>query len=381
MRICLITWPLRDSQSAYIFLDDFLRILELCSNDVYLITQTTFSLKVKESFNCQYVNIPSFGKNNNLIFKILNDIFYQIRTCKNMLMNNKYDLVWIYGGSSLILPVIMAKIIRKKVYVNILGVESRRLKTSYSGIYSIILSNLAKIVEQLSWQLSDRVVVESYSIIKFSNLDRFKDKIIANGARFIDIKKFRIYEKYENRDNLIGYIGRFSREKGIINFIDAISLIKSSRKCEKKIRFMICGNGPLLNEIETSISLNSGQNDIEIYNWVPHDDLPILLNKLKLLVLPSTTEGLPTIVLESMACGTPVLATSVGGVPDIIVDGETGFLIEDNSPTSIAKGIDRALSSPNLDQVISNAKYTVEEKFGLDSAIYRYNEIFASAEI
>ena len=72
--------------------------------------------------------------------------------------------------------------------------------------------------------------------------------------------------------------------------------------------------------------------NVTLVGWISHDELPSYLNMLKLLVVPSYTEGLPNIVIEAMSCGTPVLATPVGGVPDLIEDGITGFILEDNFP-------------------------------------------------
>jgi glycosyltransferase involved in cell wall biosynthesis len=70
-----------------------------------------------------------------------------------------------------------------------------------------------------------------------------------------------------------------------------------------------------------------------------------------------------------MACGTPVLATPVGAVPDVIKDKETGFLLRDNSPESIAEGISKSLSYPLLRDTVRNARAVVERDFRYERAV------------
>ena len=104
-------------------------------------------------------------------------------------------------------------------------------------------------------------------------------------------------------------MGRLENEKGICNFIKAIKyLIKE----KKSLKVLIIGDGSLKNSLISYINTNHLQNHVELIDWVKHDDLPYYLNQLKLLVIPSYTEGLPNVMLESMACGTPILANSVG---------------------------------------------------------------------
>ena len=76
-----------------------------------------------------------------------------------------------------------------------------------------------------------------------------------------------------------------------------------------------------------------------------------------------------------MACGTPVLATSVGGVPDLIKDGETGFIMKDNTPECVAENVIRALNGLNLNEIAKNARALVEREFTYEAAVERYRKI------
>ena len=113
-------------------------------------------------------------------------------------------------------------------------------------------------------------------------------------------------------------------------------------------------------------------NKFTFVGWIPHDELPKYLNQLKLLVLPSYTEGLPNIMLEAMACGTPVLATPVGAIPEVIKDEETGFILKNNSPECIAENVMRALEHPNLGEIVNNARNLIERKYTYEAAVERY---------
>src|SRR5690606_19633261 len=112
--------------------------------------------------------------------------------------------------------------------------------------------------------------------------------------------------------------------------------------------------------------------------WIS-DDLQIFLNELKILVIPSYSEGFPTIILEAMACGTPVLTTSVGGIVDIITDSKTGFILEKNSPDCIARCVINILTKAKIEYIIKNAQTLIFEKYTYENALYRWEMILKSA--
>ena len=97
--------------------------------------------------------------------------------------------------------------------------------------------------------------------------------------------------------------------------------------------------------------------------------MPIYLNNIKLLVMPSVKEGLPNTLLEALACGTLVLATPVGGIPGLIRDGETGFIMENNTPECIAKNIMRALNHPDLEKIVENGRDLIKTKHSYEHSV------------
>ena len=167
-------------------------------------------------------------------------------------------------------------------------------------------------------------------------------------------------------------MGRFSEEKGIMNLLNSVNQIS---KTDPTLKFMIIGDGPLREKIFSFVKKKDLNETIEILDWINHEKLAFFLNQFKIIVLPSYTEGLPNIMLEAMACGTPVLATPVGAVPDMIKDGKTGFIMENNSPECISFNIKRAFKHPDLATIADNANNFVRKEFTFETAVKRYSKI------
>lgn len=86
-------------------------------------------------------------------------------------------------------------------------------------------------------------------------------------------------------------------------------------------------------------------------------------------------------MLEAMACGTSVLATPVGAIPDVIINGKTEFIMENNSPECIAANVVRALSSPDLDQIAKAGRRFVEENFSFEKTVENWKRILQDTSI
>ncbi|MGZ4891861.1 MAG: glycosyltransferase, partial [Halobacteriota archaeon] len=144
------------------------------------------------------------------------------------------------------------------------------------------------------------------------------------------------------------------------------------------VQFVLVGDGRLEGEIRQYIDTHALQHNVTLTGWAPHHELPRYFAAAKLQVLPSYNEGLPHVMLEAMACGTPVLATPVGAVAQVIKDKETGFLLYDNSPDGIARSIMDVLTYPELRRIAVNARTLVERDFRYKNVLKRWHDVICN---
>ncbi|MFC1865767.1 glycosyltransferase family 4 protein [Chloroflexota bacterium] len=375
LNLCVITFPLQN----YVPLVRLVRTLEPLANNITLITGNFPNVSVAD--NVTVINVKNDQKQQTMLLRIPKYVITQLKITYQLIKTyKKTDIVLFFvGGFGLVLPMVTAKLLRKKVILSMAGSGTRSAvgvyKNTLWGAGSVIFPRLIALLEKLNFRMSDRIVVYAPSSIYFYKLDKFRSKISIAHEHFLDFNTFRIERKLNKRNDLIGYLGRLSEEKGVINFVRAIPGVL---KINRTARFLIIGQGPLKFEIQKFIKEHKLENQVGIQDWIDSEEIPKYLNRLKLLILPSYTEGLPNIILEAMACGTPALTTPVGNVPDLIEDGETGFILESNKPESIVTGIQRALNHTKLDEIVEKARRFVEQNYTYEKAVAGYRSVLTS---
>lgn len=183
-------------------------------------------------------------------------------------------------------------------------------------------------------------------------------------------------------DPVILSVGRLIRWKG---FSFLIAAMPSVIERYPDARLVIAGDGPdrlLLGEQVRELGL---ERHVRFTGHLPRTDLDDLFRSATVFVLPSITlgtdtEGLGVVLLEAMAAGCPVVATNTGGIPDIITDGETGFLVPEQDPRALAGAIVRLLSDGKLrDTIGMNGLIRAAEKFSWKVVSARFSEVYSAA--
>jgi glycosyltransferase involved in cell wall biosynthesis len=185
----------------------------------------------------------------------------------------------------------------------------------------------------------ERVGIESQAISVISNgvdLQRFAAKIDSATAR----RELGI----EPEVPVLGVVGRISAQKGLDDFIRAAALIHAQ---QPETQFIIAGapESPKLLRALQGLTQELGLQDrLRFLGHVA--DMPQVYAALDLLVLPSRWEGFGLVLAEAMAAGKPVVATNVGGIPEVVADGETGLLVPPAAPGELAEAIIKLLTDP-----------------------------------
>jgi len=140
---------------------------------------------------------------------------------------------------------------------------------------------------------------------------------------------------------VVGFLGRLSPEKGPEVFLEAAALATSRLP---DVRFVLVGDGPLAAPLAAAVARRRLPHRVHLAGL--RHDVPALLNELDVLVSSSHSEAMPLAVMEAMSCGLAVVATRVGGVPDMIEDGVSGWLVEPGDAAALAARVVQVLETP-----------------------------------
>lgn len=170
-----------------------------------------------------------------------------------------------------------------------------------------------------------------------------KTLLIANG---VDTERFRPRaEGREGEDFVIGTVGRIQDVKNHKGLVEAFALLRAMLP-QRRLRLAIVGDGPLFDALQRQVR-DAGLEDAV---WLPgsRTDIPELMRSFDVFALPSIAEGTPVTILEAMATGLPVVASRVGGIPEVVDDGATGLLVPPSDAQALADALAAYATDPAL---------------------------------
>lgn len=227
----------------------------------------------------------------------------------------------------------------------------------------------------------DKVTAVSQNVAKthISKGTTRKDKIsvIYNGLelsddRPTDISSLRQNMHIGNDSFILLTIASLEIKKGHIFLLNTVEILKGKGY---NIMLIIVGEGRERNRLEEEI-INKRLNN-EVILTGEKNNISELLSMSNLFILPSIWEGLPNALLEAMAAGLPVIATRVGGVPEVITDNETGLLVESKDSGALAEAIERMIKDgPLRERLAQRAKACVKKNFDIKNTVIATEKLY-----
>ena len=199
---------------------------------------------------------------------------------------------------------------------------------------------------------------------------RARTVVIRNG---VDLDRPRRASAAAVRPATVLSVGRLRAPK------DFVTLVRAVASCEPgAVRLLIAGDGPDRPQVAGEIARLGLDGAVELLG--PSDDVDALLAAADIFVLSSDSEGMPMSVLEAMAAGLPVIASAVGGVPEVVRDGETGALVPPRDPAALGRAITRLAEDPALRQRFGAAgRSRAEREFALAGFQRAHVELYRAA--
>ncbi len=284
---------------------------------------------------------------------------------KRLFINTRADVVHTHDPRPLIYAAPAARLAGVKSIVHtqhgrVFGCSSRQLW---------MMRHAAKLVDSFACVSGDirQLAIEH-------GIAAEKTVIVHNGLgsdRFeaADLEDFADAE----RDALL-CVARLSPEKGVSTLIDAMAIAVGRLP---SLKLLVAGHGPCRQLLDSQIRSRGLSQHVRLLGQV--DNIPELFRNARVFVLPSNSEGISLTLLEAMLAKVPIIATNVGGTPEIITDRVTGLLVEPSKPDAMAKAIIELWEDRDLQvEMVDAASELVDTSFSIDQMLQSYQMLYHS---
>lgn len=293
------------------------------------------------------------------------DVLVVIRFIR-LLKKNKPMILHCFLFHANLLGRIVGKLVRVPVIISSIrsiniggGIREKALK--YTDVFSDATTTVSHVAAE--------------HIIRNGIVSEDKLRVIYNGidVSLIGNKRNDNNRRETNGPFLLITVGRLHESKGYPFLIQSASILKEKGY---KFKWLIAGDGELKPTLEQLVTDYNIEDSITLLGL--RDDVPQLLCSSDIFVLSSLWEGLPGVIIEAMAAGLPVVATNVGGTPELVEDGINGFLVPPANPTMMADAIEKLfkMSEEGRRKMGEMGREIVKEKFTVDKMVSNHEQLY-----
>ncbi len=244
-------------------------------------------------------------------------------------------------------------------------------------------NNLIILTEYLLSLVTDGIITVSEALRReitvMEKIPARKITVIRNGINYARLDFTAEREKFKRQWNIpanrtvLGTVARLAPQKGLSVLVQAAAMLVP--RCN--LHFLIVGDGPLKKSLQEQIRAANLENLFTFTGTIKNTAEAYAA--MNMFVLPSLTEGLPLSLLEAMACALPVVASSAGGIPEVVTDGDCGILVTPGNPEQLASGIARLLDHPQwARQLGARARQKVLREFDAGKMVEQVVQLYHS---
>jgi len=362
------------------------------------------SLNPKYEYEDLFINNVTFENNNNLFskLKLATNILYSFEAKKKiekLIKKDRPDIVHLHNFAHQISPSILHVFRKYKIPIimtmhdyklvcpvyTLLGNNKVCEKCRYGKYFNCLKNKCTKnsrmksVISTIEMYLHHKIL-HIYNLVDvFISPSRFlKRKLEEMGFKgktvylpnFVQINEF--IPKYGGNENYIVYFGRISKEKGISALIEAVK--------ELDVRLKIIGEGPTRDVLCRRVN-DEKIGNVEFLGYRKDRELKDEIRKAMFVMVPSEWyENNPISILEAFALGKPVIGSRIGGIPELVKDGETGLLFESGNSQNLREKIEYLLNHPeDVLRMGKNARQLVEREYNPDLHYKKLMEIYDCA--
>ncbi len=250
------------------------------------------------------------------------------------------------------------------------------------GYFGRLKTGIFILLEKISALITDRLVMlteqEKNDHLHFHIAPKDKFSVVHSG---IDLNRFSNLSVDPTamkkrlgipEDNMVvGTTGRLTHVKGHRYLIEAAGKVLDVRL---DTTFVFLGDGELLNELKDMVTKLDIEENVKFLGW--RDDVAEVMSVFDIFVLPSLNEGMGRVLVEAMALGKPIVASDVGGIPDLVVNGENGFLVPVGNVGSLADGINRLIQSSGMRKKMGRCGKKIAADYSADAMVQKIDRLY-----
>jgi len=348
---------------------DIISRLDPNKYDITVLCQTegdlTQALKQK---NIRFITLPELKREINPYYDLL--AFLKLY---KLLKHGKYDLVHTHSSKPGIIGRLAAKAAGIKCIVH--TVQGFAFHEHSSNMQIFLVGLLEKLAGMASHKVifvnsKDRDVASKMKLVA-----NHKMVTIHNG---VDLNQCNSANGVKNGNGIkkngamVGMVARLWEQKAPQDYIASIPKVVAKIPDAK---FLVIGDGPLETELKKMSAKLGIEKNVQFLGW--RQDINDLLKVIDVVVLPSLWEGLPVAILEAMALSKPIVATNIKGNNELVVHGETGYLVKPGNPEEISSYVLKLLNDQPLAKKMGRLGYSrVKEKFALNKIVEQTSSLY-----